>query len=146
MRRGLIVLLVLVVAGLVAAVGVFAWARGHASPMSWLRSEFSLDDRQAETVARIHAEYETDCSRMCARIAETDQRLTALIGASQNVTPEIREAIIESDRVRSECRTKMLEHFYRIAAELPPDRRTEYLAVVLPAVLRPGDMAQLHSR
>jgi hypothetical protein len=83
---------------------------------------------------------------MCARIAETDQRLTALIGTSQNVTPEIREAIIESDRVRSECRTKMLEHFYRIAAELPPDRRTEYLALVLPAVLRPGDMAQSHSR
>jgi hypothetical protein len=146
MRRGLIVLMILVVAALVAAVGVFAWAREHASPMSWLRSEFSLDGRRAESVARIHAEYETDCARMCARIAETDQRLTALISSSRNVTPEIREAIIESDRVRSECRTKMLEHFYRIAAELPSERRTEYLEVVLPAVLRPGDMAQLHSR
>ncbi len=146
MRRGLTIFLAVVVLGLVSAIGVFSWARERSAPMGWLRTKFSLDDRQAKTVARIHAEYETDCARMCARIAETDERLAALICANQTVTPEIQAAITETDRLRSECRTKMLEHFYRIATELPAEKRAEYLAVVLPSVLRPGEMAQSHLR
>jgi Heavy-metal resistance len=146
MRRGLAVFLVLVVLGLVTAIAVFSWARERSTPMSWLRTEFSLDDRQAKTVARIHAEYETDCARMCAQIAETDERLAALIRANQTITPEIQAAIVETDRLRSECRSKMLEHFYRIASELPAEKRAKYLAVVLPLVLRPGEMAQKHLR
>lgn len=144
MRRGLTVLVALVVLGLLAAIVVFDWTRERSTPLSWLRTEFSLDERQAKTVAGIHAEYEIDCAQMCARIAETNERLAALICASQTITPEIREAIVETDRLRSECRTKMLEHFYRIAAELPAEKRADYLAVVLPSVLRPGDMAQSH--
>ena len=146
MRTGLTVFLALVVLGLVTAVAVFSWTRERSTPMNWLRSEFSLDDRQAKTVARIHAEYETDCARMCARIAQTDERLAALICANQTITPEIQAAIVETDRLRTECRTRMLEHFYRIAAELPAQKRAEYLAVVLPSVLRPGEMAQSHLR
>ena len=110
--------------------------------MGWMRTKFSLDDRQAETIARIHAEYENDCAQMCAKIAESDEQLAALLRSSQTITPEIQEAIIQTDRLRSECRSKMLAHFYRIAAELPAEKRSEYLEVVLPSVLRPGEMAQ----
>ena len=83
---------------------------------------------------------------MCVRIAQTDERLANLICSSQTITPEIQAAIVETDRLRSECRTRMLEHFYRIASELPAQRQREYLTVVLPSVLHPGEMAQSHLR
>ncbi len=146
MRRGLVVFLALVFLGLLTAIAAFSWTRQNSTPMGWMRTRFSLDDRQAETIARIHAEYENDCAQMCAKIAESDERLAALLRSSQTITPEIEETIIQTDRLRSECRSKMLAHFYRIAAELPAEKRGEYLEVVFPSVLRPGEMAQSHWR
>jgi hypothetical protein len=40
--------------------------------------------------------------------------------------------VTETDRIRSQTRIAMLEHFYAVAAELPPERRREYLLKVLP--------------
>jgi hypothetical protein len=146
MRRGLIVLGAAITMGFLAAIAVYFWNSERSSSMSWLLTEFALDDQQARTVEQIHKQYQTECAVMCAQIAETDDKLTKLISDAQQVTPEIQNAIVESDRLRSECRLKMLEHFYRIAAELPAQRRAEYLRLVRPVVLRPGAMAQSHSQ
>jgi hypothetical protein len=145
-RRGLSALLGVIFSGLMAAVVVYLLAQNRSAPMSWLRTEFSLNGPQALKVERIHAEYEADCAQMCARIAESDERLTKLIRSSQKITPEIEGAIVETDRLRSECRTKMLKHFYRIAAELPAEKQSQYLTVVLPSVLHPGEMMKSHLR
>ena len=51
--------------------------------------------------------------------SQADSPLSGLIDSSRIVTQEIREALVETDRVRSECRLKMLEHFYEIAAAMP---------------------------
>jgi hypothetical protein len=144
MRKGLIVFAAAIVIGFLATVAVYFWKSERSSSASWLLAQFALDDQQARTVERIHNQYQTECALMCARIAETDEQLAKLICDAQQVTPEIQNAIIETDQLRSECRVKMLEHFYRIAAELPAKRRTEYLRMVLPVVLRPGAMAQSH--
>jgi hypothetical protein len=125
---------------------VFLLARDRSAPVSWLSREFSLSDLQARKVEEMHAQYEGDCAQMCARIIETDERLEKLIRASQKITPEIQAAIVETDRLRSERRTKMLEHFYRIAAELPAEKQGEYLSVVLPSVLHPGEVMKSHLR
>ena len=146
MRRGLGTLFGVIFAGLAAALVAFVVVQDQSSPMNWLRSEFSLSDSQARKVEQIHAEYEADCAQMCARIAQTDERLENLIRSSQKITPEIQAAIVETDRLRSECRAKMLEHFYRIAAELPAERQSDYLTVVLPSVLHPGEMIKSHLR
>ena len=145
MRRGLIVLAAAIAIGSLVTIAVYFW-KAERSPTSWLLAEFALDDQRAKTVERMHAQYQTECALMCARIAQTDEQLAKLIGDAQRVTPEIQGAIVETDRLRSECRVKMLEHFYRIAAELPEERRAEYLRMVLPVVLRPGSMAQSHIR
>ena len=144
MRRGLIVFAAAIATGLLATFAVYFWKSERSSPTSWLLAEFALDDQQAKTVERIHSQYQMECALMCARIAQTDEQLAKLICDAQQVTPEIQTAIVETDRLRSECRVKMLEHFYRVAAELPEKRRAEYLQVVLPVVLRPGAMAQSH--
>jgi Heavy-metal resistance len=146
MKRGLGVLTALVASGLAAAIVAFFLVQDRSTPVSWLRAEFSLNEQQARKVEQIHSEYEADCAQMCARIAQTDERLAKLICSSQTMTPDIQAAIVETDRLRSECRTKMLEHFYRIAGELPARKQREYLEVVLPSVLHPGEMAQGHPR
>lgn len=133
-------------AGLAAAAVVFVVVQDRSSPINWLRSEFSLSDSQARKVEQIHADYEEDCAQMCARIAQTDERLANLIRSSKQITPEIQAAIVETDRLRSECRAKMLEHFYRIAAQLPAEKQSDYLTVVLPSVLHPGEMMKSHLR
>ena len=144
MRKGLIVLAAAIVIGSFATITVYFWKSERSSSTSWLLAQFALDDQQARTVERIHNQYQMECALMCARIAQTDEQLAKLICDAQQVTPEIQTAIVETDRLRSECRVKMLEHFYRVAAELPEKRRAEYLQVVLPVVLRPGAMAQSH--
>jgi Heavy-metal resistance len=146
MKRGIGVLFGVVFAGLAAAVAAFLVMQNRSSPMNWLRTEFALTDSQARKVELIHAEYEADCAEMCARITQTDERLENLIRSSQKITPEIQAAIVETDRLRSECRAKMLEHFYRIAAELPVEKQSDYLTVVLPSVLHPGEMMKSHLR
>jgi Heavy-metal resistance len=143
MRRGLIVFAAAIAIGFLVAIAVYFW-KAERSATSWLLAQFALDDQQARTVERMHNEYQMECTLMCARIAQTDEKLAKLIGDAQQVTPEIQSAIVETDRLRSECRVKMLEHFYRIAAELPEERRAEYLRMVLPVVLRPGAMEQSH--
>ncbi|HET9524482.1 MAG TPA: periplasmic heavy metal sensor [Terrimicrobiaceae bacterium] len=146
MRRGAGALFGVLFAGLAAAAVVFVVVQDRSSPINWLRSEFSLSDSQARKVEQIHADYEEDCAQMCARIAQTDERLANLIRSSKQITPEIQAAIVETDRLRSECRAKMLEHFYRIAAQLPAEKQSDYLTVVLPSVLHPGEMMKSHLR
>jgi hypothetical protein len=144
MRKGLMVLATAIGIGFLATVAAYVWRSNASSSASWLLAEFALDGQQAGTVERIHNQYQTECALMCARIAKSDEQLAKLICDAQQVTPEIQNAIIETDQLRSECRVKMLAHFYRIAAELPAKRRAEYLRMILPVVLRPGMMAQSH--
>jgi len=75
---------------------------------------------------------------------ETDSRLAGLIESSRTVTQEIREALAERDPVRTECRLKMLEHFYEVAAVMPEEKQKKYLDMVLPVVLNPGGMDSSH--
>jgi hypothetical protein len=68
-------------------------------------------------------------------MCEANARLETLTLGSGSITPEIRTAIAETDRIRTETRIAMLEHFYAVAAQLPPDKRLGYLLKVLPLVI-----------
>ena len=144
MKRGLVILVLAILAVVVTAVVVHQRSLPHATPMGWLRTEFGLNDAQASRAQALHAAYEMHCMEMCAKIAASDARLVELIRTSNEVTPEIRAAIAETDRYRTECRTKMLEHFYLIAEEMPSGKREKYLAMMLPTVLRPAEMERSH--
>lgn len=144
MKRGFIILALAIVAVVATAVVVHQRSEPRATPMGWLRTEFGLDETQARRAEALHAAYEAQCMEMCAKIAASDERLVKLINTSSEVTPDIRDAIAETDRYRTECRAKMLEHFYLIAAEMPPAKREKYLAMMLPTVLHPAAMERSH--
>ena len=67
-------------------------------------------------------------------MCEANARLESVTLGSSGVTPDVRAAVAETDRIRTETRIAMLEHFYAVAAELPPERRRDYLLKVLPLV------------
>jgi hypothetical protein len=143
MKRGAVILVVVFCLG--TAMGILSYFfRDRISPADWLRKEFSLNEKQSARIVALNAGYGPECKQMCARIAQADSRLAGLIDSSRIVTQEIREALVETDRVRSECRLKMLEHFYEITAAMPEEGRKKYLDMVLPVVLKPEEMDSSH--
>lgn len=116
------------------------------SSQDWLRSEFHLTPEKMQTANELHAGYQKTCEEMCRRIAATDALLASAVRSSATTTPEIIAAIAETDRVRTECRIAMLEHFYQTAALMPEADRQRYLDKVLPVVLHPGEMHDAHMR
>ena len=141
-RGGRIVLLVAVAA--IAAATVAVLVRHQSSPVEWLRSEFGLNAEEMKRATALHDEYQDTCRELCAKIATTDDSLARAIRSSKTITPEIAAAIAETDRVRTECRLRMLEHFYETAALMPEEQRAGYLEKVLPLVLHPGEMHSGH--
>lgn len=139
MKRGLLVLLAAVVLGLAATFAVSRFSH-QASLEDWFCKKFDLPMAQAQEAAAIHRQYQTSCAETCRRIAAADERLKTLIQANSAMTPEIRAAIAETDTIRTECRTHMMDYFYQVAAKLPPDKRQSYLDMVLPTVLEPEGM------
>jgi hypothetical protein len=144
MKRGAVILLL--VLGVGAAMGALSYGffRDRISAIDWLRKEFSLNEEQSARILALNAEYGPQWKEMCADIAQADSRLAGLIDSNRTVTQEIREALVETDRVRSECRLKMLEHFYEVAEAMPEEEREKYLDMVLRVVLKPGEMDSSH--
>lgn len=133
MQRGLLVFLIVVALGIGAAMLSRHYLQGP--PSAWLCSKFGLSQKQAERIDSLQSEYGSRCGPLCDRMCEANADLENLTLGSGSVTPGIRAAIAETDRIRTETRIAMLDHFYAVAAELPPERRKEYLLTVLPLVI-----------
>lgn len=143
MKKGLLVLATAIVFGIIAATAV-CWFSHRDSSEDWFRDKFGLSQQEAHQAAVLHQEYKISCAEMCARIEQADARLAKAIQASDGMTPEVRAAIAETETVRTECRSNMLEYFYKTAATLPSTKKQAYLSLVLPMVLEPGEMSGTH--
>ena len=133
MKRGLFILLAILAIGL-AALGV-SRILFQAPPSAWLCHEYGLSAQQAERVNSLQRAYGSRCGPFCDAMCTANATLEVLVLGSGSVTPSLREAVTETARIRTETRITMLEHFYAVAAELPPDRRKEYLRKVLPLAI-----------
>lgn len=133
MKKGLLALLAVIV----VAIGGWLAARHllQGPPTAWLCHEYALSPQQACRVEQLQREYGSRCGPFCDQMCEANSRLETLALGSSTVSPALREAIAETDRIRTSARIVMLDHFYAVAAELPPDRRREYLLKVLPLVI-----------
>jgi len=133
MKRGFLVLLAAIVIGVVGVLLARHFFQGP--PSSWICHEYGLSHGQTVKVEALQHEYGSRCGPYCDAMCEANARLETVTLGSVSVTPEIREAVIETDRIRTQTRIAMLEHFYAVAAELPLERRKEYLRKVLPLVI-----------
>jgi len=107
------------------------------SEMQWLRQTFQLSEPQFAAVKQLQDSYQPTCAQLCARIATANEKLDHLIQTNQSVTPELEAALKESSAVREDCRKAMLGHIYKVAAEMPPASRENYLKLMKSRIIMP---------
>jgi hypothetical protein len=135
MKRGFLILVVALALGLGAMLVTRYLCLG--SPSTWLCREYGLSGQKVCRVETLEKEYGSRCGPYCDEMCEANARLRQLALSSECITPAIRDAVAETDRIRTATRITMLEHFYAVAAELPPEKRAAYLLKVLPLVIEP---------
>ena len=137
MMRNPIIILILGIAVAVAAycslyLGRTATARAirssDAPGLAWLKTEFGLKDAEIARIRELHQGYLPQCAAMCAKIATANKEMESLVTQTNKVTPEISAKLGEIARLRQECQTQMLAHFYEVSKSMPPEQGRRYLA------------------
>jgi Spy/CpxP family protein refolding chaperone len=108
--------------------------------LAWLKDQYHLTETQFAAVAQLHDAYRPKCAEMCRRIDEQNARVQRLLDATNTVTPEIKEALAEAARLRAECQSTMLQHYFETSRRMPPEQAERYLAWVQRETLTPGQM------
>ena len=138
MKKGILILVV----GLALAAAAYGCAyfvctssvrnleRSGKPELAWLKEEFSVSDAEFKRIADLHAAYLPQCAEMCRKIDAQNQQLRNLLAATNQITPQIQAAIEETSRLRAECQSNMLRHFYEVSRTMPPEQGRRYLAWV----------------
>ena len=148
MRRPWVIIIVGMAIGLAAYSGVYfartaenqSVEKSRQPTLSWLQKEYHLSDQQFDHVCELYAAYQPKCVEMCRRIDEQNSETEKLLAATNLITPEITEALSKAVRLRVECQSAMLAHFYEVAEAMPPEDGKRYLAWVQQETLTPGRM------
>ena len=111
--------------------------------MAWLKKEYHLTDAQFARVVELHEAYWPKCAEMCHRIDAKNAELQGLLAVTNAVTPQITAALADAGRLRTECQSAMLQHFYEVSQVMPPEQGKRYLAWVQQETLLPGQMVPL---
>jgi hypothetical protein len=108
--------------------------------LAWFKSEYRLTDAQFAAITRLHEAYRPHCAEMCRRIDEQNAKVQQLLAAANVVTPEIKQALAEAARLRAECQSAMLQHYYETSRQMPQEQAERYLAWVQRETLTPSQM------
>lgn len=135
MKRPAFILLGGLVLALLAYGGSF-WAgsarsrclrTGAVPELAWLQQEFQLSDAELARVQKLHDSYLAGCAERCRRIDARNAELRRLLSATNAVTTEIEDTLVEAARLRTDCHREMLRHFYQISQSMPPAQGRRYL-------------------
>jgi hypothetical protein len=136
MRRSLLILLAMALAGVAIASGSYLLgcricARQLAASgddLAWLRREFRLSDTEMQRIRQLHEGYLPKCHENCALIAARKKELQAALDHAQGMTPEVEQKLGEVAVLRGKCQAGMLAHFYEVSRAMPPEQGRRYLA------------------
>jgi hypothetical protein len=136
MRRSLVILLAILLAGVAIAgasylLGCRICARqlaGSGDDLAWLRREFHLSDSEMQRIRQLHDGYLPKCHENCARIVAKKQELQAALDHAQGMTPEAQQKLAEVAALRAQCQANMLGHFYEVSQAMPAEQGRRYLA------------------
>ena len=96
----------------------------------WLKKEFGLSHTDLARVTQLHEAYLPQCKERCRRIEELNRKLAQAIALSSQMTPEIERLLAERTKIRAECQTEMLKHFFEVSRTMPAEQGRRYLAWV----------------
>ena len=136
MNRSLVIVLAALVLGAALFGGAYAAGRRAcvmtlANPtddLTWLRTEFHLNDAEMARIRELHEGYLPKCAGMCAEIAARKAELAAVLNGSTNVSPEAAQKLSEIAALRARCQAQMLQHFVEVSRTMPPEQGRRYLA------------------
>ena len=136
MNRSLVILVGALALGVVVFSGSYFTARQAtmvccakpAEDLSWLQTEFHLSDAEMVRVQELHAGYRPKCAEICAKIANKQSELDALLGNSTNLTAAAQAKLDEIAALRAQCQAQMLAHFEDVSRAMPPAEGQRYLA------------------
>jgi hypothetical protein len=136
MRRSLLILLVVLLAGAAIASTSYLLARRicvrqlapNGDDLAWLRDEFHLGNAEMQRIRQLHEGYLPKCRENCARIAAKKQELQAALDKAQGMAPEAQQKLAEVAALRAQCQANMLAHFYEVSRAMPPEQGRRYLA------------------
>lgn len=138
MRRGFLILGL----GMIAAIASYycIYLAGTTGPRTllqsrqpelvWIKQEFKMSDAAFARLSQLHEAYLPQCRERCRVIRQTNDKLGQLLATTSDVTPEIESALAERAKMRSECQTAMLKHFFEVSRTMPPEQGRRYLAWV----------------
>jgi len=105
-----------------------AYCANPADDLSWLRTEFHLNDAEMVHVRQLHESYMPQCARMCALLAAKNAEVQAALGNGTNITAEAQKKLTELGELRAQCQGQMLRHFIAVSQAMPPSEGRRYLA------------------
>lgn len=156
MKRGILILIVALIAGVAAFCGVRSYKMAgqksvllDSTPeLSWLKSELKLSDRQFAKVSELHSAYRPKCAEMCLRISAAHEQMVELIHQNPDVTPELEKAIHRHAEIHAECQEAMLRHVFETAGVMDRGQAAVYLKEMLPFALdfSHSEKGELHGR
>jgi hypothetical protein len=147
MKRSVLILIGGLALAMAGFAGTYVWTTAHSPEqnpkpeLTWLKQEYQLTDEQYTRVCKLYAAYHPQCLEMRHEIDKKNARLKDLLASTNTVTPEIKEALMETVQLRAKCETAMLNHFYEVSQAMPPDQGRRYLAWVQQETLVPSPMA-----
>jgi len=152
MKRSGLVLLAGIVLAVAAYVGFYSafsaksrsLAASQEPELHWLKHEFQITDGEFARISEMHESYRAGCAQRCRLIDERNEELKRLLASSSSITPEIEKALAETARLRAECQSKMLQHFYEVSRTMPPEQGRRYLAWVTERTILPDTHSQMH--
>ena len=112
--------------------------------LNWLKHEFQITDGEFSRISEMHDSYRAGCAQRCLLIEERNEELKRLLASSSSITPEIEKALAETARLRAECQSKMLQHFYEVSRTMPPEQGRRYQAWVTERTILPDTHSQMH--
>ena len=143
-KAGIILLMGLVLALAACLGGYLAGTAKHRAmlhsddpELAWLKEEFKLSDAEFKRVSELHVAYLPQCRDRCREIDAQNVKLQTLLSGATNMTPEIAAALTESARMRCECQTMMLRHFFQVSQTMPQEQGRRYLSWVKAKVFLP---------
>ena len=95
--------------------------------LSWLQTEFHLNDADMARIRELHEGYLPKCGEICAKIAAKKSELDAALGSGTNITAEAQVKLNELAALRAQCQSQMLQHFVTVSQAMPPEQGKRYL-------------------
>jgi hypothetical protein len=138
MRRGFIILALGFIGAIAAYYGLYllgtatprTWLRSQQPELTWLKHEFNLSDAEFARISQLHEGYLPQCKERCRHIEQLNNKLMKAIGATTQMTPEIETLLADRARMRADCQTDMLKHFFEVSRTMQAEQGKRYLAWV----------------